>query len=101
MPLRDKRLEPPFRGRVTLHAVVVVIEACEKGSPGGATYRVTHEGLLQRDASLDQSGAYLGHLKDGGVVQVVGEYEDYVGPISGRPRTFFLLGRPGCRGLRR
>src|SRR5215212_3186542 len=40
---------------------------------------MTHEGLLQRDAFLYQSGAYLRHLKGGGVVQIVGEYEIMLG----------------------
>jgi hypothetical protein len=76
--------EPSFRGRVALYAVVVVIEAGEAGRPRGATYRVAYEGVLEGGTFVPQQRADLGHLPDGGVVQVVGEDEKDVGAPGGR-----------------
>ena len=83
MPLIDELLESPTGSVViTYHVVVVVVETGEDGRPRGAAHRVAHEGLLKREALSGQQGADLGHLLSGGVVQVVGEDEDDVGPIS-------------------
>src|SRR5215218_10696725 len=90
VPLRDELLEAPVRGPVAQYVVVVIVEAGEDGGPGGATNWVTHEGLFEGEALLSHQGGYLGHLLSGGVVQVIGEDEEYVGPIGRRLRLLFL-----------
>src|SRR5215203_3501843 len=95
-PLVSELLESAVWGLITLYLVVVGVETGERGRPRGATQRLAGEGVLEGDALFHHDGTQLGHLLDGGVVQVVGQDEDYVGPIAGRC-GLFLLRRPGWR----
>src|SRR5215218_7103115 len=87
--LGDELLEAPARGPVGQYVVVVIVEAGEDGGPRGATNRVTDEGLFEGEALLGHQGGYLGHLLSGGVVQVVCEDEEDVGPTGARLRPLF------------
>src|SRR5215207_9097665 len=98
-PLVSELLESAVWGLVTLYLVVVGVETGERGRPRGATQRLAGEGVLKGDALFHHDGTQLGHLLDGGVVQVVDQDEDYVGPIAGRCGLFFLR-RLGWRDRR-
>jgi len=52
---------------------------------------VADEGLLEGEALLDKLRAYLGHLLSRGVIQIVGENEDYVGLFGRHFCSFFFL----------
>src|SRR3712207_660468 len=82
VPLGAELLEAPVRRRVAPHVMVVSVKAGEDGGPRGATQRVADEGVLERGTLFDHRGAQLGHLLNGGEVQVVHEEEDYVGSSS-------------------
>src|SRR5918997_1919236 len=81
-PLVAKLLEAPIGGLVALYAAGVGVEAGEDGGPRGAAQRLAGEGSLEGGALLGQQGAQVGHLLSGGVVQIVGENEDHVGPVG-------------------
>jgi len=83
-PLVTELLEASYRALVAPDVVVVGVEAGEDRSPGGAAYRVAYEGLLEGGALLSQQGVDLGHLLSRGVVQIVGEDEDYVWLLGSR-----------------
>src|SRR5215212_1876643 len=100
VPLGDELLEAPARGPVAQYAVIVIVEAGEDGGPGGATNWVTDKGLFEGEALLGHQGGYLGHLLSGGIVQVVGEDKEDVGPVGGSRLSLFFLRRIGGRGLR-
>src|SRR5215212_7555596 len=99
VPLGDELLEAPIRRLIAQNVVVVIVEAGKISGPRWAAYRVADEVLLKGGALLSQQGTYLGHLKGGGVVQIVGEDEDYIRPIVRRLRLYFL-GRLGSRAAR-
>src|SRR5215210_892061 len=78
----------------------MVVETGEESSPGRATHRVADEGLFKGGALLSQQGTYLGHLRGRGVVQVVGEDEDYVwllGSSRGLGIGYFLSWCKPCQ----
>jgi len=80
-PLVSELLEAPDRALVAPHAVVVGVEAGEHGRPGGTTCWVAYKGFLEGGTPFGQQRVDLGHLLGGGEVQVIGEHEDYVGPV--------------------
>src|SRR3954447_25236562 len=91
MPLGVELLKPPAWRRIAPHVVVVSVQPGEDRRPGGTTQRVTHEGVLEGYALLDQRRADFGHPLSSGEVKIVGKDEDYVG-LSARFCCLFFCG---------